>query len=59
MGGEVMRITVLGDWTNAGHVSVDLSIAERRAPLPGHSFQGKISEGEFRVHTLTLPAGLK
>jgi subtilisin family serine protease len=54
----LMRVTVLGDWTNAGHVSVDLAITEHRAPLPGHEFKGKISEGEFQFHTLTLPSGL-
>jgi subtilisin family serine protease len=54
----LMRVTVVGDWTNAGRVSVDLAITEHRAPLPGHEFKGKISEGEFQFHTLTLPPGL-
>jgi subtilisin family serine protease len=54
----LMRVTVLGDWTNAGRVSVDLAITEHRAPLPGHEFKGRISEGEFQFHTLTLPPGL-
>jgi subtilisin family serine protease len=54
----LMRVTVLGDWTNAGRVSVDLAITEHHAPLPGHEFKGKIAEGEFQFHTLTLPPGL-
>jgi subtilisin family serine protease len=54
----LMRITVLGDWTNAGRVSADLRITERRAALPAQTFTGKILDGQIRAHTLTLPAGL-
>ena len=54
----LMRVTVLGDWTNAGSVSVDLLITTQHAPLAKHAFDGKIVEGEFRIHQFSLPPAL-
>jgi subtilisin family serine protease len=53
----LIRVTVNGDWTNAGRISADLSISEDRAPLPRHSFQGKISEGQTLAYTVVIPPG--
>jgi subtilisin family serine protease len=54
----LLRVTVLGDWTNAGRVSVDLTITEQHAPLAKHAFKGKIAEGEFQIHQFSLPPAL-
>lgn len=53
----LMRITVLGDWTNAGKISADLLIERETDPLPGHQFRGDLTEGVFRVHEVQIPAG--
>ena len=45
----LIRVTALGDWTNAGPVSADVTIEEVIAPLPKKDFKGKIAEGEQRV----------
>ena len=53
----LMRVTVLGDWTNAGRISTDLSIQEITAPLPKKDFKGSVAEGEVKTHTVNIPAG--
>jgi len=53
----LIRVTALGDWTNAGTVSADVTIEEVIAPLPAHDFKGKIAEGGQEVHTVTIPPG--
>lgn len=54
----LIRVTVMGDWTNVGRVAANLSISEMTAPLPRHTFKGKIVEGQQKIFTATLPAGL-
>jgi serine protease AprX len=53
----LMRVTVNGDWTNAGNVSADVRIEETVAPLSKKDFKGKVSEGELVSHTFNVPAG--
>ncbi len=53
----VMRVTVNGDWTNAGKIATDLAIEEVAAPLSKKDFKGKISQGELVTHTVDIPAG--
>lgn len=53
----LMRVTVLGDWTNAGRISTDLRIEEVVAPLPKKTFKGSIAEGETKTHTVNIPVG--
>lgn len=53
----LMRITVLGDWTNAGRVSTDVRIEEIKEPLPKHDFKGDLVQGETKVHEAAIPAG--
>ena len=53
----LMRVTVNGDWTNAGRVSADVRIEEITAALPAQEFKGKISEGDLVSHTFEVPAG--
>jgi hypothetical protein len=51
-------VTALGDWTNAGRVSADVTIEEVIAPLPTWEFKGDIAEGEQKSHTVTIPPGI-
>lgn len=53
----LMRITVLGDWTNAGRISTDIRIQEIEAELPDHDFRGVLLGGEFKTHQAEIPAG--
>jgi subtilisin family serine protease len=53
----LMRITVLGDWTNVGTVSTDVRIEEIKEPLPRHTFKGDLVEGELKVHQVDIPLG--
>jgi hypothetical protein len=53
----LMRITILGDSTNAGRISADVRIQEDKAPLPRAEFRGELSEGEFRTHETTIAPG--
>jgi subtilisin family serine protease len=53
----LMRITVLGDSTNAGRISVDVRIQEEHDSLPTRLFKDQIAEGDQRIHTVDIPAG--
>jgi hypothetical protein len=53
----LIRVTALGDWTNAGRVSADVTIEEVIAPLPKWEFKGTIAEGEESSHSVTIPPG--
>jgi hypothetical protein len=53
-----MRITVSGDWTNAGNVSGDVAISSKKDPVPQFTTQAKISEGDFLVIPINIPAGV-
>jgi hypothetical protein len=53
----LLRVTVLGDWTNVGRVSADVRIEEVKAPLPARAFKGDIGEGELVSQTFDVPAG--
>jgi len=53
----LIRVTALGDWTNAGRVSADVTIEEVIAPLPTEEFSGEIAKGEQKSHTVTIPPG--
>lgn len=53
----LMRITMNGDWTNAGTVSADISVVQETAKLPKRDFKDKIVEGETKEYTVQIPAG--
>ena len=53
----IMRITVNGDWTNAGTVSANVAIVSATDPLPQLTTQGKIAPGQLIVMPLTIPPG--
>ncbi len=53
----LLRVTLNGDWTNAGDVSADVSIVPVADPIPQITAQGKILDGEVLLHSVTVPAG--
>src|SRR5262249_29144716 len=54
----VMRVTLNGDWTNAGTVSADVSIISLSEPLPQFSAQGKISSQQLLTFPVNVPPGV-
>jgi subtilisin family serine protease len=54
----VMRVTLNGDWTNAGTISADVSIISVTEPVPQFSAQGKIAEAQFLAFPINIPAGV-
>ena len=54
----VMRITLNGDWTNAGTVSADVSILSLTDPVPQFSAQGKIADLQGVGFSINIPAGV-
>jgi hypothetical protein len=54
----IMRITVNGDWTNAGEVSADVAVSSVTDPTPRISRQGKVSQSEMVTLPFTIPPGV-
>ena len=54
----LLRITVNGDWTNAGRVSADVLISPSEEALPGVTAHGRLREGEAAVFPVAVPAGV-
>lgn len=53
----VVRIAVMGDWTNAGRISADLVITRYQAFQPIRTAQGFVEEGATDVVEVNVPAG--
>ncbi|HET8947182.1 MAG TPA: S8 family serine peptidase [Candidatus Polarisedimenticolia bacterium] len=53
----VVRITVNGDWTNAGEMSADLALSVVQVPAPVQTLQGLITEFQTIEFPFTVPAG--
>ncbi len=53
----LLRLSVSGDWTNAGPVSVNASIFSTVDPIPQFTSQSKISDMQTAVIPFTVPAG--
>jgi hypothetical protein len=47
----LVRVAILGDWTNAGRISVDLAITREHVDRGKKTAEGKIAQGE----TVTIP----
>jgi hypothetical protein len=54
----LMRITVAGDWTNAGNISAEVSVFVTSAALPQFSTQGKIHDQQTLIFPVTMPSGI-
>ena len=53
----LVRITVNGDWTNAGDISTDIAVLSISDSQPGITAQSKIHNGEQLVKAVSVPAG--
>jgi hypothetical protein len=53
----IMRITVNGDWTNAGQIGASVHVFSLTDPVPGITTQGTIGNGDTVIVPLTIPAG--
>jgi subtilisin family serine protease len=53
----IMRISVNGDWTNAGTISANVSVVSTTEPLPKFTAHGRISTGETLAFPITVPSG--
>ncbi len=54
----IMRITMLGDFTNASNVSVDVRVTSRKESLPKTTVDGTIRQGESLVFPIDIPSGI-
>jgi subtilisin family serine protease len=53
----LVRVTVLGDWTNAGAISADLTIERVRASQGYASARGRVAEGDLVPFEFEVAAG--
>jgi hypothetical protein len=53
----IVRVTVNGDWTNAGEMSADLALAVVQVPAPVQTLQGRITEFQTIEIPFTVPPG--
>lgn len=54
----LMRVTLNGDWTNAGSISAHVTILSLADPIPQFTLQGKIAESQLLVFPVNIPAGV-
>ena len=54
----LMRITVGGDWTNAGTISADVAIFSTKEPIPQFSTQGQLADQQTVVLPIVIPSGV-
>ncbi|MBI2928444.1 MAG: S8 family serine peptidase [Verrucomicrobia bacterium] len=53
----LMRVTLNGDWTNAGEVGATVTIFSLEESLPQKTLKSKIADGGFHVLPFKVPAG--
>jgi serine protease AprX len=51
----LMRVTLNGDWTNAGTISADVMITPLQAPLPQLTRQGRIAQSQLLAFPIQVP----
>lgn len=54
----LVRITINGDWTNAGTISGDVVVLSTVDPIPGLTKQDHITEGQLFAFPISVPAGV-
>jgi len=56
----LLRVTVVGDWTNVSPISADVGITSvMTPPTPGDTAHGHISEGEELMYPVNIPGGVR
>ena len=53
-----MRVTLAGDWTNAGTISADVAIFGTVDSIPQFSTQGQVADQQALVFPLVIPSGV-
>ncbi|MDP4172578.1 MAG: S8 family serine peptidase [Bacteroidota bacterium] len=53
----LLRVTILGDWTNAGKVAANISIATETHNNIAPTLGSKIAEGDVKEMTFNIPQG--
>ncbi len=53
----VIRLATMGDWTNAGSISADLSVSCVKESKGGKTADGKVAQGEFDFVLVDVPLG--
>src|SRR5262249_11513545 len=54
----IMRVTLNGDWTNAGTISANVSILSVTDPTPQFTTQGKIDDLQVQLFPINVPGGV-
>ncbi len=54
----LLRVSVNGDWTNAGTISADVAIFSIKDPVPQFATAGKIADGQALLIPVNIPAGV-
>lgn len=53
----IMRLGVMGDWTNAGRITVDVDLSRVKSPRSAKTAQGKVAQSGFDPESFEVPAG--
>jgi len=53
----IVRVAIMGDWTNAGSISADLTITEAKNHQGKETARGKVEQGEMDSVTVDVPIG--
>ncbi|MCI0423498.1 MAG: S8 family serine peptidase, partial [Acidobacteria bacterium] len=54
----ILRVTVNGDWTNAGQISADVTVFSVTDPLPQFTSEGKIEQFQTLAFPVNIPTGI-
>jgi serine protease AprX len=54
----LLRVSISGDWTNAGTISADVTITSSKNPVP-MTLDGKIADAQFIVVPIDIPGNVK
>ncbi len=53
----ILRLAVMGDWTNAGDISADISILGHKSKQPHNVRKGRVDQSETQTDTIYIPDG--
>jgi hypothetical protein len=56
-GTGLVRVAVMGDWTNAGRISADMHISAVSTKRPKITHRDRILQGDFLDYTVSIPEG--
>jgi hypothetical protein len=52
----ILRVSISGDWTNAGTISGDVKVSSTKDPLPRVTADGRIADSQLIVLPITVPS---